>query len=836
MQTLSANCHREPSRQLVRPSKLMLLLTTFMLAAGIPSALATRFIPMPPVFATGGVPQQVVPADVNGDGIADLITSNANGVVSVLLGKGGGSFAAPVTIATIAGGAPSIAVADFNGDGSPDLAISVKSANSVWVYLGHGDGTFGSPSKFPTAASPVRIAVGDVNGDGRPDLVALTATALSVLLSNGNGTFKPAINSSCASCGNGVELGLGEPLLTLGDVNRDGHLDVIVGGLDSDLEFLGVGDGHFTKTNNITFGFLEAQNVLADLNGDGYLDLIVAQGAYDPEFLNNISILWGNGDGTFQYPGTSLDAGHSELSIVVGDFNHDGKPDLAVASSYSNSVSILLNLGAKKFAPAISYKTNPFSLASLLQPGLLASTDLNGDGRLDLAVGTSSGVQILRNIGGGQLYAPTAIENYKMSSKSAYAVRLNGDAHMDLAVEATGRYGFGTVIALFGDGTGQFPQRVDAQLPGYFMSGFAVSDINHDGQLDLAIISSTNSAIFTALNTGKNAFTAGPTIDNVFGATPVAGDFNNDGYSDFAVVDGSNVDIYLNAGNGSFLAPTSYPAGAGPVTALQTDINKDGKRDLIVADSEGSRVVVLLGNGHGTFKPALYSPVLQPPSSVVVGDFNRDGKLDLAVACEKSVEVLLGRGNGTFAPAVSYPATGGVLSLHQTDLRHDDIEDLLFTDSKSVLVMYGNGNGTFKAPLAYSAGMNLTSLAIGDFNEDGAPDVVVIDGKSTAFELLFNMGGVRISLGSSAPSVHAGQPVTFTATVAPSVPGAGVPTGTVAFKDGPKGIGFVHLANGKCAFTTSQLSLGSHSMTASYWETSSFNPQVSSSITEKVVP
>src|ERR1019366_626049 len=121
MQTLSANCHREPSRQLVRPSKLMLLLTTFMLAAGIPSALATRFIPMPPVFATGGVPQQVVPADVNKDGIADLITSNANGVVSVLLGKGGGSFAAPVTIATIAGGGPSIAVADFNGDGSPDL-------------------------------------------------------------------------------------------------------------------------------------------------------------------------------------------------------------------------------------------------------------------------------------------------------------------------------------------------------------------------------------------------------------------------------------------------------------------------------------------------------------------------------------------------------------------------------------------------------------------------------------------------------------------------------------------------------------------------------------------
>ena len=91
--------------------------------------------------------------------------------------------------------------------------------------------------------------------------------------------------------------GLGRALAHSGDLNRDGHLDVIVGGIDPDLEFLGVGDGHFTKTNNITFSFLEAQNALADLNGDGYLDLIVAQNSYDPEFLNNISILWGNGDG-----------------------------------------------------------------------------------------------------------------------------------------------------------------------------------------------------------------------------------------------------------------------------------------------------------------------------------------------------------------------------------------------------------------------------------------------------------------------------------------------------------------------------------------------------------
>lgn len=261
-------------------------------------------------------------------------------------------------------------MADFNGDGIPDVAVSVKSANSVWIYLGRGNGTFSSPAKFPTGASPVQIAVGDVNGDGRADIVALTATGLSALLGNGNGTFKASINTGGAS---------GGTVLALGDLNRDGHLDVIVGGLDPDLEFLGSGDGHFTKTNNPNAsGLIESQMLLADLNGDGFLDLVVAGNSFDPDVLTDIGIWWGNGDGTFQ-PGEFLSAGHSELSVAVGDFNHDGRQDLAAASSYSNSANMLLNLGAKKFAPAVGYNTNPFSLASVVQPGLLASADLTGE-------------------------------------------------------------------------------------------------------------------------------------------------------------------------------------------------------------------------------------------------------------------------------------------------------------------------------------------------------------------------------------------------------------------------------------------------------------------------
>jgi hypothetical protein len=129
----------------------------------------TLLFPSPPVFPTGGIPQYIAVADVNKDGIPDIVVSNTNGVVGVLLGKGGGTFDAPKTIATFSGGSPPIAVADFNHDGFPDVAVLVAQSNSVWVYIGHGNGTFMAPTKTSTAASPAQFAVGDVNGDGHPD-------------------------------------------------------------------------------------------------------------------------------------------------------------------------------------------------------------------------------------------------------------------------------------------------------------------------------------------------------------------------------------------------------------------------------------------------------------------------------------------------------------------------------------------------------------------------------------------------------------------------------------------------------------------------------------------
>jgi hypothetical protein len=820
MQTSATPYPSAPPARTISGSSLITLLALALLPSCPLTAWAARFIPVAPTFATGGVPQQVVTADVNKDGIPDLIASDDNGKVTLLLGKGNGTFASPVTIVTLPGGAPAAAVGDFNSDGVPDLAVLAKSANSIWIYVGRGDGTFASPSKTSTLASPAQIAVGDVNGDGHADVVVASTTGLSTLLGDGHGGLQPAITTSSS---------LRATALALGDVNGDGRLDVIIGTLDGDSEFLGLGDGRFKQNTNTVDvgGFSIAQAVLVDLDGDGNLDLVVApQTGFTRGLLLSINISWGNGDGTFQ-TGTSLPAGTSESGVVVGDFNNDGRPDLAAANSGSNSVSILLNQGGRKFAPAVSYRTNKLDFTSL--PNLLTSADFNGDGRPDLAIATVTGIQVIRNVGGGKLFAPGAIELGGTGSP-LFAVSLNGDAHRDIVVEAFGVFDIGSTQVLYGDGTGQFPQRFSGpgSYPGY--QGLAVGDFNGDGRLDLAYGGDSGSGSIL-LNSGANSFANGPSID---GFNPVAGDFNNDGFSDLVISDPStsNIVLYLNHGDGTFGAVSSYAGGM--VKAM--DINKDGKRDLILTDDQRNQVTVLLGNGNGTFQPARLSTVSQIPSGFTVGDFNRDGKLDVAVALDKSIEVLLGRGDGTFAPGTSYAAPTGVNSLLQTDLRHDDKEDLLFTDGQLLWVMYGNGNGSFQAPMSYDVGPNPIWLTVGDFNEDGAPDVAVSEVQSSALALLLNTGGTRISLKSSAASVHVGQPVTFTATVVASVSGIPVPTGTVAFKDGPKGIGFVHLSNGKATFATSALSLGTHTITASYWETSSFNPHVSSPITEQILP
>jgi len=343
-------------------------------------------------------PTSPVVADFNLDGRPDLAIANENSHnVTILLNKGGERFVqspgSPVGV--YASSCPnSVAVGDFNVDGKPDLAVVGNCINSVNILLGDGVGGFseapGSPFRVGTPRG--RVAVGDFNLDGKPDL-ALTNTfsnSITILLGNGMGGFTEAPGSPV-----GAELP-GD--IAVGDFNSEGKPDLaVVNGGFSNLSMnsvsilLGNGSGGFTGGSSILVEAGSASMAVGDFNLDGKLDLAVAN---DESFSGSVTILLGNGDGRFtQAIGSPIRLKDRPThSVVVGDFDLDGKPDLAVSTSQSNGVTVLLGNGAGGF---IQSAGSPVSLG--LFPRSLAVADFNQDGKPDFVVVNGISVTIQLN-------------------------------------------------------------------------------------------------------------------------------------------------------------------------------------------------------------------------------------------------------------------------------------------------------------------------------------------------------------------------------------------------------------------------------------------------------
>jgi VCBS repeat protein/centrosomal CEP192-like protein len=316
-------------------------------------------------------PYGMATADFNGDGKLDLVVAdNSGNAVSVLLGKGDGTFQAPVNY-TVGTSPTAVAVGDFNGDGKLDLAVGSSAVNGgqVNILLGNGDGTFQSAKNFSVTCCPSSVAVGDFNGDGKLDLVMATSSA-SVLLGNGDGTFQTVLDYPAGSY---------PATIAVGDFSGDGLLDLAVvdnGNGNVDI-LLGNGDGTFQSALDFAVGSVPFAVVAGDFNGDGILDLAVAN-----VFSSTVSVLLGNGNGTFQ-SAMNYDTGGYPNELVMEDFNGDGKLDLAVGSYLTQ---ILFGKGDGTFEPAATYASQPGA------PNLnaVAAGDFTGQGRLDLVVGTGN--------------------------------------------------------------------------------------------------------------------------------------------------------------------------------------------------------------------------------------------------------------------------------------------------------------------------------------------------------------------------------------------------------------------------------------------------------------
>ncbi|HEY6272858.1 MAG TPA: choice-of-anchor D domain-containing protein [Terriglobales bacterium] len=600
-----------------------------------------------PSVSTAGFPADngVAVADFNKDGIPDVAASSQIGYVSIFLGNGDGTFHAASGSPISSPGEPlGVVAGDFNRDGNPDFAVANYGSNAVSVFLGHGDGTFAAATGSPYAvgSSPYGLATGNFSGHGGLDLVVTNSGSgtitflfnstptptptLTTLTSSPNpATFGTAVTFTATVTGAGgtptgtVTFDDGTTSLGTATLNNGVAAltisTLIVG--DHEISASYAGDSNFAASDSapttLQTGLEPYSVATADFNGDGLLDLAIVNytGSTVSIFLNSVHGFPSAPTSTLALPGAG------PQSVAVGDFNGDGKPDLALTMAALDQVVVALGNGDGTFTLSTP------AAVGIFPTGVVAG-DFNRDGKLDVAVTNlfDNTVSVLLGTGTGTFESTQTVSGSGITSPySLITTDFNHDGKPDLAVDN----GDATLSILLGDGLGGFTAASGSPIAGGL--GFGVGDLSINGNQDIVVATVTGQVI-VQLGNGAGGFAMAPGSPIVVGGYLYAlavGDFNGDGKPDLAATDytANVLDILLGEGNGDFTLVSGAPpaTGSGPRSVAVGDFNSDGKLDLATANAVDNTATVLLGYGNGQFQQILVQTItgsatadLSPPS------------------------------------------------------------------------------------------------------------------------------------------------------------------------------------------------------------------------------